>query len=227
MADLTDLLEPLLLAFSAFFVVLAAGLLLRYKQASQKMTESSELGRDLWVALQERTKKQDERIVDLMTRFDVIQSRFLSTPLSTSLTTRPPSPTPQPPSAPQTPLVGRMEPESIEVEEIENVESSREDQRHPVAQQLESQASQESQPASQPAPPLPRALKLDETAQAALALLRKKPMDTVELRKALRKSREHTARIMKSLFDDGLVTRDDSMKPFVYSLTGEGRRHVQ
>jgi predicted transcriptional regulator len=38
--------------------------------------------------------------------------------------------------------------------------------------------------------------------------------------------REHTARMMESLFDKGLVTRDDSEKPFVYQLTEQGERYL-
>jgi len=42
----------------------------------------------------------------------------------------------------------------------------------------------------------------------------------------LKKSREHTARTMKGLFERGLVARNDSTKPFVYQLTEEGKHYV-
>ncbi|MDA4127526.1 MAG: hypothetical protein OK452_10065 [Thaumarchaeota archaeon] len=41
-------------------------------------------------------------------------------------------------------------------------------------------------------------------------------------------SREHTARVMKELFDLGLVRRNVATKPFVYQLADrEGRRSLK
>lgn len=67
---------------------------------------------------------------------------------------------------------------------------------------------------------------MDETQLAALNLLRETPKNTRQLTDALGKSREHTARIMKDLFESGLVKRNDSSKPFVYELTDDGRRRL-
>ena len=38
--------------------------------------------------------------------------------------------------------------------------------------------------------------------------------------------KERRARLTKALFDKGLVTRDDSEKPFVYQLTERGREYI-
>ena len=59
-----------------------------------------------------------------------------------------------------------------------------------------------------------------------MKLLSQGPKDTRQLTDALQKSREHTARTMKDLFDAGLVRRNASSKPFVYELTDEGRREL-
>ena len=77
---------------------------------------------------------------------------------------------------------------------------------------------QPSQPATS------RVLKLDKTAQHALGLLKEKPLTTEDLWKGLGKGREHTSRVMKKLFEEGLVARDDANKPYTYQLTDEGRR---
>lgn len=77
-----DLLTLAALASFAFFVALSFGLLLRYKQVSQKVNASTDLGRDLWEALEQRLRKQDERILDMMSRFEVIQSRVLEKPVA-------------------------------------------------------------------------------------------------------------------------------------------------
>ena len=89
-----------------------------------------------------------------------------------------------------------------------------------VVQQPESQESQPSRALSSLAS---SGVKLDETQSAAMRLLSENPKDTRQLTDALRLSREHTARVMKGLFEMGFVKRDDSSKPFVYQLTDEGR----
>ena len=65
-------------------------------------------------------------------------------------------------------------------------------------------------------------VKLDETQLTAMKLLSEGPKNTRQLTDALKKSREHTARIMKGLFEGGFVKRNDSSKPFVYELTDGG-----
>jgi hypothetical protein len=145
-------------------------------------------------------KKQDERILDMMGRLEVIQSRVMAASASThvGLGPSPPSVMTQP-----LPAVGPSAPAAP-----------------PTAQQQESRVeSQESQPVSRKF--------LDETQQTAIGLLSDSPKNTRQLTDALKKSREHTARLMKGLFELGLVRRDDSTKPFVYQLTDEGRRHLR
>jgi hypothetical protein len=44
-----------------------------------------------------------------------------------------------------------------------------------------------------------------------------------EVQLKLGKSREHTARMMSSLFMDGFVSRDDKSRPFKYALSSKGR----
>ena len=78
-------------------------------------------------------------------------------------------------------------------------------------------------PAPLPAPVLPKQIKLDNTSRTALELLKSKAMTTEELWTRLKKGREHTSRVMKSLYEKGLVTRDDANKPYTYQLTPAGR----
>jgi len=67
---------------------------------------------------------------------------------------------------------------------------------------------------------------LDETQLAAVRLLAESPKNTRQITDALKKSREHTARVMKELFERGLVRRNDTTKPFVYQLTDLGKRYL-
>jgi predicted transcriptional regulator len=62
-----------------------------------------------------------------------------------------------------------------------------------------------------------------ETESQILALLQGGAKTPIDIKKSLNLSREHTARMMKLLYEKGLVTRDDSAKPFVYQLTERGR----
>jgi DNA-binding MarR family transcriptional regulator len=202
MAVIDDYVTVVLLASSAFFVALSVGLLVRYRQVSQKMTASTDLGHDLWSALEGRMKKQDERILDMMGRLEVVQARVMA-----QVTTRPqvsPGPTTS-----QTPSSPPPEPETG------GAATSKVTTRA-SGSQLKSQESQARL----------GEVSLDETQLAAIRLLLESPKNTRQLTDALGKSREHTARVMKELFEMGLVKRNDSTKPFVYQLTDEGSRLI-
>ena len=208
-----DLTTYALLATSFFFVAIAFGLLVRYRQVSQKINASTDLGHDLWSSLEQRLKKQDERILDMMGRLEVVQSRVLAAAAVV--------PSPAPASLPPLPKVV-PQPPSEEEKPSDVMESGRPAQRPERPESQESQHSQQTE-----APEVAVAgVKLDETQLAALKLLGEAPKNTRQLTDALHKSREHTARIMKGLFVSGLVQRNDSAKPFVYHLTDEGNRRL-
>jgi hypothetical protein len=171
------------LVSSAFFVALAFGLLVRYRQVSQRVNTSTDLGRDLWQALEQRLKKQDERILDMMGRFDVIQSRAserLVTPVPRSVLMPVLTEEKSPPAMDMTVMIP--------------------------------------QPKSR--------IVLDETELSVIKLLSVKPRSSVEVKDLIGRTREHAARLMKILFDLGLVSRNTSKKPFVYQLTETGRRYL-
>jgi hypothetical protein len=191
-----DYVTYLALGSSVFFVVVGFALMYRYRQVSQNLTKSSDLGKDLWSALESRMRKQDERILDLLARLEVLQARL--PPLSSSA--REPEPTKEP-----------LQPETPQV--------------RPGPAQVIRDAAIEVTPVRPPEPHVAsQPLRLDETQTAAISFLRESPRNTREITDFLRKSREHTARIMKTLFELGLVERNDATKPFVYQLTESGRR---
>ena len=205
---MVDFTTTSLLAASFFFVALAFALLVRYRQVSQRINASTDLGHDLWTSLEQRLKKQDERILDVMGRLEVIQARAMAAAAAQP----PPTLSPLPPIVP--PVAPTKEEHSDEAE------------LSPITQQPESQESQPSQTSQAPAEPKLAGIKLDETQLKALTILKDASKSTPDIVKALGKSREHTGRLMKELFDLGLVGRNDASKPFVYQLTDEGRRHL-
>ncbi|MDH2900568.1 MAG: hypothetical protein PXY39_06310 [archaeon] len=47
-----------------------------------------------------------------------------------------------------------------------------------------------------------------------------------QIQERIRRSREHTARMMNLLYKQGLVSRDTNMRPFTYSLTEAGMKEL-
>jgi len=65
-----------------------------------------------------------------------------------------------------------------------------------------------------------------ETEVRVLRLLLEGPKTSAQIKDQVGKSREHTARLMKTLFDRSLVVRNDRNKPYVYEITDSGRSYV-
>ena len=66
-----------------------------------------------------------------------------------------------------------------------------------------------------------------DTLEQILLMLREKPMTTRQIQERVRKTREHTSRIMNGLYHSGFVMRDTSSKPFKYSITDTGLLHLR
>ena len=59
-----------------------------------------------------------------------------------------------------------------------------------------------------------------------LHLITNKTVTSRDIQITLKKSREHTSRLMKKLFDDGYVQRNIETKPYTYSITEKGKAKV-
>ena len=60
-----------------------------------------------------------------------------------------------------------------------------------------------------------------------LHLITDKAMTSRDIQITLKKSREHTSRLMKKLFEDGYVQRNTESKPYTYSITEKGMAKVE
>jgi predicted HTH transcriptional regulator len=60
-----------------------------------------------------------------------------------------------------------------------------------------------------------------------LHLITDKAMTSRDIQITLKRSREHTSRLMKKLFDDGYVTRNTSSKPYTYSISEKGKKKIK
>ena len=59
-----------------------------------------------------------------------------------------------------------------------------------------------------------------------LHLITNKAMTSRDIQITLKKSREHTSRLMKKLFEEGYVQRNTETKPYTYSITEKGKTKV-
>ena len=59
-----------------------------------------------------------------------------------------------------------------------------------------------------------------------LHLITNKAMTSRDIQITTKRSREHTSRLMKKLFESGLVERNTETKPYTYSITDKGKLKV-
>ena len=60
-----------------------------------------------------------------------------------------------------------------------------------------------------------------------LHLITNKDMTSRDIQITLKKSREHTSRLMKKMFEDGYVQRNTESKPYTYSITEKGMAKIE
>lgn len=63
----------------------------------------------------------------------------------------------------------------------------------------------------------------NNTIDHILKLLIERPRTSREIQHGIRRTREHTSRIMKKLYEANLVSRESNSKPFKYSISDAGR----
>jgi len=59
-----------------------------------------------------------------------------------------------------------------------------------------------------------------------LQLITNKAMTSRDIQITLKRSREHTSRLMKKLFEDGYVLRNTESKPYSYSISEKGKEKI-
>jgi hypothetical protein len=53
------------------------------------------------------------------------------------------------------------------------------------------------------------------------------PLTSRQIQGKIKKSREHTSRLLKKLYSENIVIRDESTRPFRYKITNEGRKLLE
>jgi len=59
-----------------------------------------------------------------------------------------------------------------------------------------------------------------------LRLITTKAMTSRDIQITLKRSREHTSRLMKKLFEDGYVKRNIDSKPYTYLISEKGKEKI-
>lgn len=62
--------------------------------------------------------------------------------------------------------------------------------------------------------------------EQVLRLITNKPMTSRDIQNTLKKSREHSSRFLKKMFEEGYVDRDTKSKPYTYSITQKGKEKL-
>ena len=68
--------------------------------------------------------------------------------------------------------------------------------------------------------------KYNATEHYILKLILKDSLTSNEIKQAIGRTREHTSRLMKKLYELKLVDRDITTKPFKYKLTEQGKKYI-
>ena len=71
-----------------------------------------------------------------------------------------------------------------------------------------------------------RNMSFEESVTFVLEKITQGPMTSRDIEVTLGKSREHVSRLMKKLFEDNLVGRDTSIRPYRYTITDKGRERI-
>jgi len=66
----------------------------------------------------------------------------------------------------------------------------------------------------------------NNAADYVLQLITDKSLTSRDIQVTLGRSREHTSRLMKRLFEGGYVSRNVNTKPYTYSITEKGRERI-
>jgi biotin operon repressor len=201
---LVDLLFAITAAILTASVVIMGSFLVRYRQLVKEAEASTRLAKDVWDAANSRFSVVDTRIIDLMAKTEVLSSRVgLPGSVQSSVTPRAP---PSPPTS--------QEPSRV---------TSRSSQAQSTAPGITTTTMS---PRVQPPVPQPTEWRGTDTEVRVLQFLVDGPRSSADIKANLNMTREHVARLMKTLFDRGLVVRNDRNKPYVYEITESGLSYV-
>jgi DNA-binding transcriptional ArsR family regulator len=219
---LDDIIISVAAGVTVLSLVVLAAFLARYRSLVEEANKSTEMAKNVYDSMNSRFTTQDTRIVDLMARLDVYSVRHKPLVPGSSVTGQ----------ADVTRQASRVHgPTTQESQARSQISGSPGGSLAPSSSSpspsmaAPSSALQQPQPQQQ-LPPPPSPTVASQTDAAILRALMDGPRTSNTIKDVLKVSREHNARLLKSLYDRGLVVRNDEHKPYVYEITEAGRRFL-
>ncbi len=119
--------------------------------------------------------------------------------------------------------------DSMDLDEPEFVEKSSLEKIEYELPKKSRRRNQESKPLVQKTPQTSRIpnMSFQDSVEHVLKLITQKPMTSRDIEMTFgSRSREHVSRLMKKLFEDGLVYRDTAGRPYLYTITDQGMGRI-
>jgi len=119
--------------------------------------------------------------------------------------------------------------DSMDLDEPEFVEKSSLEKIEYELPKKSRRRNQESKPLVQKTPQTSRIpnMSFQDSVEHVLKLITQKPMTSRDIEMTFgSRSREHVSRLMKKLFEDGLVYRDTAGRPYLYTITDQGMDRI-
>ena len=186
------------IALSALSLTMMIHYLPKLRKVASEQRQAGEIVGMIVSELRQRLAQQDQRIMDHEVRLDVVQLRL-------------PKPSEQNEAGPQ---ARRAETSEI-VQEIRSIMSK----AAPVSSGAVMQRDVPSMGV-----PFGADSVLSGSQRRIIEFLGEGPKRPREVQVAIGRSREHTARLLNELFQQGYVVRDDIKRPFVYQLSPKGQK---
>ena len=179
-------------------------LLARYRLLVGESAKSAQMAKNIWDAMNSRFTITDARIIDLMAKVDVYSVRGVpSSPAGTLQSS--------------SRAAAALVPSQAQLPQSKGAVQDQRDGESALASAAPTGLDQDKTPA---------ATMGEETEVQILRTLSEGPKTSTQIKDVIGRSREHTSRLMKALFEHGLVVRNDRNKPYVYELTESGKAHL-
>ncbi|MGQ9718542.1 MAG: hypothetical protein ACUVWK_01630 [Nitrososphaerales archaeon] len=177
----------------------------KIRRITKEQMEASEIVKGMILEISNRLSQQDQRIIDQQVRLDVIELKLEQ--LSK--------------------VLGKEGREGVRVQETSDTKQILQEVKD-MLRDLEKGRVE-----------IPRVVKkrevkviellegLSPTERLVIGLLKEGALTVRQIQQKINKSREHTARLMKKLFESGYVLRNEKKMPYVYETTEKGRELIK
>jgi len=182
-------------------ILVLARYLPRIRKVAKEQKDASEIIKGVISELRDRLGQQDQKILDQQVRLDLIELKLDQ--LSKAL--------------------GKEEKEAIKVHEVSDTRRILEEVKDLLRNLGKSESAPSKEQQKEEAKEIAIIKGLSPTENSVLKLLIEEAKTPKQIQQRINKSREHTARLMKRLFELGYVTREERKRPYVYEITERGK----